>query len=268
MRWQARSDLNVPAHGVGTVANAVRLYGGLALLAAMCLLASALILPGTLLLRRQRRRMFARGLISAMFRQYLGAMSAVDGLRLDLTALDALRDGPAVLIAPNHPSMIDAALILSRLPDVTCVMKADILDNLLFGWGARTAGYITNDPPRSMLRAAVQRLREGHHLLLFPEGTRTVQTPLNPVQRTVGIIARHAGVPVQTVIIETNSAFLGKGWPLSRIPAMPMVYKVRLGRCFDPPRDADAFTSELEAYFQSELATARLPVFPIHAGSR
>ena len=248
--------------------NAVRLYAGLGLLAVMCLLTSAGIMAGGWLLPRSRRRPFARWMICGMFRRHLGAMCAIGVLRLDLSALDSLRDAPAMLIAPNHPSMIDAALVLSRLPDLTCIMKADILANPLFGSGSRMAGYITNDPLRSMLRAAVDRLREGHHLLLFPEGTRTVGAPVNRLQRTVGAIARHAGVPVQTVIIETNSAFMGKGWPLTRIPAMPMVFTARLGRRFDPPGNADAFTTELEAYFHAELAGARLPLLPPRDGSR
>jgi 1-acyl-sn-glycerol-3-phosphate acyltransferase len=268
MRWLAPPELGFRPARAAMLGNAARLCAGLSLLVAMCLVTSIVLLAAGLLLPPPRRGPFARRMTSAMFRLHLGAMSGIGGLQLDLGALDALRGAPGMVIAPNHPSMIDAGLLLSRLPDLTCVMKADILANPLFGSGARMGGYITNHPPRSMLRAAVGRLREGRHLLLFPEGTRTVQPQLNPLQRTVGVIARHAGVPVQTVIIEASSAFLGKGWPLSRIPSMPIIYKARLGRRFDAPTDADAFTAELEAYFRRELAGARLPVLPVHADSR
>ena len=119
-----------------------------------------------------------------------------------------------------------------------------------------------------MLRAAGDSLHAGRHLLLFPEGTRTRQLPINALQRTVGVIARRANVPVQTLIIETNTAFLAKGWPLLRVPAMPMVYRVRLGRRFDPPADIEAFTAGLDAYFHQELVGARLPTLPVNAASR
>lgn len=248
---------------------AARLYAGLGLLALMCVATLVPILAGAVILPRARREPFARRMISTMFRLHLGLMCRMGALRLDLRALDALRDAPGgMLIAPNHPSMIDAALVLSRLPDLTCVMKSDILGNPLFGLGARKGGYIANHPPRSMLRAAVARVREGRHLLLFPEGTRTLQRPLNPLPRTVGVIARHAGVPVQTVIIETRSNFLGKRWPLTRVPSMPLTYTARLGRRFDPPSDADAFTAELEAYFHGELTGASPPAAPSHPASR
>lgn len=268
MRWQARSELQHGPLGMRTLADALRLYAGLALFALMCIVTSVAMLLGSLLTPRRRRQRFARAVVSRMFRFYLAAMQHLGILRLDLGALDSLRGGPAVVIAPNHPSMIDAGLVLSRLPDVTCIMKAELLRSVLFGAGARIAGYITNHPPRGMLRAAVESLHAGGHLLLFPEGTRTQQLPVNELQRTVGVIARRAQVPVQTVIIETSSAFLGKGWPLSRIPAMPMHYRLRLGRRFDPPADVDAFAAELEAYFHRELAGALLPALPADAQSR
>lgn len=266
MRWQTRSELLYRPARVTTLGNGVRLVVGLLWFALLCLLTSVLILTA-LVLPKVRRRRFARAMICRVFRLHLGAMVRIGGVRLDLSALDALQGAPAMVIAPNHPSMIDAALVLSRLNDVTCIMKPEILDNPLFGSSVRMAGYITNDPPRRMLRAAVESLQAGGHLLLFPEGTRTVRLPVNPLQRTVGVIAKRAGVPVQTVIIETSSAFLGKGWPLLRVPAMPMVYKLRLGRRFEPPADVDAFSGELEAYFRGELAGARLPVLPVGAGS-
>ncbi len=268
MRWLVPSELSLRPPRVAALGSAIRLHAGLVLLAALCLLITPALLAAGLFLRRQRRQRFARFMIFRLFRDYFALMEKTGALQLDLSALDALRHLPAAVIAPNHPSMIDAALVLSRLPDLTCIMKADILHNVLFGSGARMAGYITNDPARKMLRAAADSLRAGSPLLLFPEGTRTRQLPLNELQRTIGVIAKNANAPVQTVIIETSTAFLGKGWPLLRVPAMPMVYRVRLGKRFAPPADATAFSAELEAYFRAELAGARLPVLPAHPASR
>jgi 1-acyl-sn-glycerol-3-phosphate acyltransferase len=268
MRSPARSELAVLQHGPGRAVDAVRLHVGLALLAVLCLVGSPLGLLVALFLRPSVRSRFTRGLIRAIFGTHLGLMHRLGILQLDLSEIDALADGPACVIAANHPSMIDAALFLSRLTRLTCIMKADILDNPLFGVGARMAGYITNDPPRHMLRAAEATLREGRHLLLFPEGTRTRQLPVNAFQRTVGVLAKRAGVPVQTVFIETPSPFLCKGWPLFRVPAMPMVYRVRLGRRFDTPTDVDAFTAEMERYMREQLAGATLPQLPLARDAR
>jgi hypothetical protein len=126
-----------------------------------------------------------------------------------------------MVIAPNHPSLLDAVMILSRLPGATCIMKADIVNSVFFGAGARLAGYIRNTPLRTMVQLAIDDVRHGSHVLLFPEGTRTTRFPVGCLQGTTGLIAKHAGVPVQTVFIETDSGFLGKGWSLLWTPRCP-----------------------------------------------
>jgi 1-acyl-sn-glycerol-3-phosphate acyltransferase len=92
--------------------------------------------------------------------------------------------------------------------------------------------------------------------LLFPEGTRSTQAPINKFKASVGLIAKQAGVAVQTLIIETDSPYVSKGWPLFRRPKLPITYRVRLGRRFEPPEDVRAFTADLERYYRDELASA------------
>jgi 1-acyl-sn-glycerol-3-phosphate acyltransferase len=170
-----------------------------------------------------------------------------------------------MVIAPNHPSLLDAVMILSRLPDAVCIMKSELVNSVFYGAGARLAGYIRNTPLRTMVELAVDDLHRGSHLLLFPEGTRTTRFPVGRLQATTGLIAKSAGVPVQTVFIETDSGFLGKGWSLLWTPKMPITYKVRLGRRFEAPRHTAEFVSELEQYFHAELTQAQLPDFPVRA---
>ena len=66
-------------------------------------------------------------------------------------------------------------------------------------------------------------------------------------------MAKMAGVPVQTVFIETNSPFLNKGWPLLKKPDMPLEYRVRLGQRFEVDGDVKQFVGSLERYFHDEL---------------
>jgi len=135
-------------------------------------------------------------------------------------------------------------------------MKAALVDNVFLGAGARLAGYIRNDAQLSMIKQAVVELRNGSQLLLFPEGTRTTRWPINTCKGTTALIASRAKVPIQTVFIETDSAFLSKDWPLFRRPTMPITYRIRLGRRFDPPEKAGIFSEELERYFIAELRNA------------
>lgn len=243
----------------------VRMHLGFLLLGLICLSVTLLALPLRAVLPRALSKRTGRQLIAVVFRFYLRSLEFMGACRFDLTALDALRAGPALVIAPNHPSLLDAVMILSRLPNAVCIMKADIVNSVFFGAGARLAGYIRNTPLRAMVQGAVDDLSQGSHLLLFPEGTRTTRFPVGAMQGTAGLIAKKAGVPVQTVFIETDSGFLGKGWSVLWTPKMPVTYRIRLGTRFDPPQHTADFASQLEQYFQSELAHAQLPDFPASA---
>ncbi len=260
--------LNVPATALGTRRawhETVRMHLGFLVLGVICITVTLLALPIRASLPRALSKRIGRKLISLVFRFYLRILVLMGACRFDLTELDALKGAPAMIIAPNHPSLLDAVMIFSRLPDVACIMKAEIVNSFFFGAGARLAGYIRNMPLRTMVQSAVTDLNQGSHLLLFPEGTRTTQFPLGPLQGTAGLIAKQASVPVQTVFIETDSGFLGKGWSLLWTPKMPITYRVRLGKRFESPRNTAHFASELEAYFQAELAHAQLPAFPVSA---
>lgn len=192
-------------------------------------------------------------MIMAGFRYFVAAMRLTGIIQCDLSSLDALRRSGPVVIAPNHPSLLDAVLVISRLPRVVCAAKADIWDNVFLGAGVRLAGYVRNDSPAALVRRAAQRLRAGRHFLIFPEGTRSGVAPIGEFKGGFALIARQAEAPVQTVFIESNSRFLGKGWPLFRRPAFPLVYRVRLGRRIAVSGDIHRFVDELHAYFQQEL---------------
>lgn len=259
----AGADAFVPKARRAPLHEVLRLYLGYLVLALICVAISLLAFPMRLVLLRSSRKRLGRKLISGAARAYLGFLTWMGACRFELEALDALRDAPPMLIAPNHPSLLDALMILSGVPDATCIMKADIVNSVLYGAAARLAGYVRNTPLRRMVQSAVDDLRQGSHVLLFPEGTRTTRFPVSRFQGTTGLIAKHAGVPVQTVFIETDSGFLGKGWSLLWTPRMPITCRIRLGKRFDPPIHTARFVAELEQYFESELAHAQLPEFPV-----
>ena len=232
------------------------LYSSLTLLGLICLAWSVFAIPLYFILPRRLGTDIGRRGIMSGFRLYAWSLSITRAYRLDLRDVDTLKGGPPVILAPNHPSLIDALLILTRHPNIVCVMKSALMKNVFLGSGSRLARYVRNDSSRQMVKESVAHLREGGVLLLFPEGTRTIRSPINPLVGSVGLIAKHAQVPVQTLVIETDSPFLSKGWPLFKRPDLPIVYRVRLGKRFDPPTDVPAFTAELDRYYRQELEGA------------
>ena len=258
-----RSQRLVRRTGRRALHETARMHLGFFVLGLICLLVSLLAFVLRAVLPRVLSKRIGRQLVTASARVYLRFLVLMGACLFDLSELDALQGMPAMVIAPNHPSLLDAVMILSRLPGTTCIMKADIVNSVVFGVGARLAGYIRNTPLRTMVQLGVSDLHQGSHLLLFPEGTRTRRFPVGAMQGTTGLIAKNAGVSVQTVFIETDSGFLGKGWSLMWTPEMPITYRIRLGKRFDPPQHTAKFVRELEDYFQSHLIDAQLPDYPI-----
>ncbi|MDI1308684.1 MAG: lysophospholipid acyltransferase family protein [Methylotenera sp.] len=203
--------------------------------------------------------LLGRHVIMISFRAYLASLTISRRCNFDLSELDVLKDEAPLIIAPNHPCLLDAVMIISRLPNVACVMKAELMNNLFLGAGARLARYICNGPIRDMVKQASEDLNIGSHLLLFPEGTRTINQPINSLKGSIALISKLAKLPVQTVLIETNSPYLSKGWPLFRKPILPVSYKVRLGKRFNPPIDTHHFIAELEDYFSQALTSSSNP---------
>jgi 1-acyl-sn-glycerol-3-phosphate acyltransferase len=210
-------------------------------------------------LPRATGRRIGRAAIAYGYRGYWAAIRPLGMLRLDADVLDTLRDEPGLLIVANHPSLLDAMMVVARLPRSACVMKSSLMRNPFLAAGALLARYIPNDSAHVMIRRAVADLRAGGQLVMFPEGTRTTRAPLNAFQPGFALIAKHAQAPVQTLFIDTTSPYLGKGWPLWRLPPLPIVFSVRLGRRFEPRADHRELMREVEACFVAGVAPPGAP---------
>ena len=229
------------------------LQGLLMLLALMSLAWNAVALVLLPLLPRARGRALGRAAIARGYAMFWRVARASGLLRMDARALDALAAERGLIVVANHPSMLDAVMLVARLPRAACIMKASLLRNPLLGPGARLARYIRNDHGVALVRAAVQDLRDGGQIVWFPESTRTTTPPLNPLRPGCTTVARIAGAPIQAVLIETDSPYLGKGWPIWRLPPLPIEFRVRLGARYAPRDDAAALLAQIEADLRRAL---------------
>jgi 1-acyl-sn-glycerol-3-phosphate acyltransferase len=116
-----------------------------------------------------------------------------------------------------------------------------------------------------MVLQARQALDEGTHVLLFPEGSRTRQFPLDALNNSAALIARRTGIPIQSLLIRFSSPYvgpyLGKGWPLWRRPKLPQHWSVRLGPLYplgvEPPTQSKTAISPMSRRETAAL-TARI----------
>lgn len=194
-----------------------------------------------------------RHLIALGFTIYLWFLRLFCSVRIDCSALDALRQQSGLIIVANHPSLLDAVILLSKLPNAACVMKASLRKNPLFGAMARLSGYISNEDSMKLVKESCAELKNGNHLVLFPEGTRSDTLKVNPFGQVAALIASRSGATIQTVFIHFSTSYLGKSGPLFQKPTLPLTIKITIGSTFTPISGVSALTERLESYYRQNL---------------
>ena len=145
---------------------------------------------------------------------YLKTLSLLDLVKTKTSGAPESR--PCIVVA-NHPSLLDFIVFLRDLPNAICLYKAQSLKNPVLSSFVQVAGYIlgmdgTSGGSKRIVSQCQKRLDEGHHIAIFPEGTRSPGAKKVGKFRTTGFHAAVAGkVPVQPVAIHCTPLFLGKG---------------------------------------------------------
>lgn len=135
--------------------------------------------------------------------------------------------GSAVWVA-NHPGLLDATFLLSRLPDAVCVFKPAMRRNPFLAPAALMAGHVACANGMDFIRRTVEQVSAGRTLIIFPEGTRTsAELALNPCKSGFALIAERAHAPIQIVVIRASRDLLPRGrrwWQVPRFPALVDIY--------------------------------------------
>ncbi len=217
-------------------------------------------------------------LIAGLVRFWLRYARLAGTIRVDFPEAEKLRNLRGVVVAPNHPSLIDAIILLGVLPRAVCVMRADLAFNPVFGGMSRMAGFVPNDRGRLLVRGGLERIRRGENLLIFPEGTRTRTGPVNAFKKGFALIAVNAGAPIQTIFIEREGRYLSKHLSLLSPAALPVRFRLHLGEVIHPQpgESASQLAQRVERYFRERvenagadirLVTPALPQCGVQSGS-
>ena len=113
----------------------------------------------------------------------------------------------------NHQSKFDIPVLLAYLPvQFKWLAKAELFRIPVFGYAMKRAGYISID--RSNLTSAILSFKRaariisrGVSVIIFPEGTRSLDGEIGPFKKGGFILAVESGVPIVPVIIHGT-------WPI------------------------------------------------------
>jgi 1-acyl-sn-glycerol-3-phosphate acyltransferase len=194
-------------------------------------------------------------LIRGLFKGWLEVSSRIGVFDISFPDADKLRNLRATVLAPNHPSLIDAVILLSIVPNTVCIMRANLIESPFLGGAARLAGFVPNDRGPALIRQGIEKIRAGENLLIFPEGTRTEAQAINSFKHGFALIAKKTDAPIQTVFIERKGRYLSKGVPLFSLARPPFRFRLHLGDVFraDPDESAQQLSARLERYFREHL---------------
>src|SRR5687767_7107819 len=126
--------------------------------------------------------------------------------RGEVVGLDNLPKHGGFLLAANHASLLDPPMIgchISR--QIAFFARKTLWKGRIASWWLTTVGTIPVDRDGGQDVSAIKRvlkaLKEERGLILFPEGTRTLDGNLQPAKPGVGFIAIKTQVPVIPVRI-------------------------------------------------------------------
>ena len=123
-------------------------------------------------------------------------------------------EGPTLIVS-NHQSVLDPPIIGGAAPrQIYFMAKAELFRIPLFGrlikaLNARPVRREGSDP--RALKEAARLLDEGKALLVFPEGTRSLDGSLAEAKPGVGMLAVMSGAPVVPAYVSGTLEALPKG---------------------------------------------------------
>src|SRR5664280_1784692 len=119
------------------------------------------------------------------------------------------------VIISNHQSMLDILLINCLRYKFKWISKIENFNVPVIGWYLRMARYITVDRGNEeskleMLDESSDCLKEGISIMIFPEGTRSLNNEIGFFKRGAFQLAIQAKIPILPVLIDGTGGILPK----------------------------------------------------------
>ena len=145
------------------------------------------------------------------------------------------------LIIANHPSLLDVVFLLAFIPSANCVVKHALLRNPFLAMQVYFADYILNDDGTDVLKACQESMARGESIIIFPEGTRTIEEEGIRFKRGAAYLMLVLQCLVRPIYISCKPPALGKYDPWYRIPERKIQYDITILEAINiqPLREAE-----------------------------
>ena len=137
------------------------------------------------------------------------------GVRVDVSGLDRIDPRSSYVLAANHQSIYDIPILFAALPlQLRIVAKASLGRIPFLGWHLQRTGHLLVDRtnPGAGIVARMRRLvSESHSLIVFPEGTRSLDGKVARFKKGPFLVAVEGELPVVPVSIAGSRHIMSKG---------------------------------------------------------
>jgi len=123
--------------------------------------------------------------------------------------------GTAYVIISNHQSILDILLVNCLRYRFKWVSKIENMKVPVLGWYLRMADYIIinrgdAESKEQMIERSLKCLRGGNSIMMFPEGTRSVDCAIGFFKRGAFQLAISAQVPLLPIVLDGSGGILPK----------------------------------------------------------
>ena len=214
-----------------------------------------------------------RAALAGGWRFFHWYMDACGLLRYDprATRLD-LPEGAFVLVA-NHPTLVDVTAIVSACPQAVSLVKSGMYRSPLVGRLLRYCEHVDAGDGSTFggvaaADEAMDRLRAGTPVLIFPEGTRSPELGVGPFRPGAFELAARAGVPIVPLFVTCDPPTLMRGQRWYEVPERTATLTVTQLPTLGPPLDARAAARELRSVYRQRLEALAALRRPARADGR
>jgi 1-acyl-sn-glycerol-3-phosphate acyltransferase len=161
------------------------------------------------------------GDISLLYRVSIWIMRSgvrAAGIKVEVTGLDHVPPGVSCIFMSNHVSNLDPPVELPILPGRASVLLKKSLTKIpILGTAMLMAKFVPvergskRETAQASVVAAAEALRSGLHILVYPEGTRSLDGRLTGFKKGPFFLAEQTGALIIPIAISGTESMMHKG---------------------------------------------------------
>jgi len=138
-----------------------------------------------------------------------------------------------VLLISNHQSYLDPVLLAVGIDrPLSYMAKSQLFKHRGFAWLIRSLNAFPVEQGAGdvgAVKETISRLQDGHVLNIYPEGSRSEDGQMLPLEKGAGLVVRRAKVPVVPAVIDGSH----RAWPKGKKMFRPAKIRVMFGPAMD-----------------------------------